>query len=361
MSRLSRYLFGLFSAQAGALFALAVVLIFLVQCLRVADAGAVRGQGLGIILLQALLAMPALAVSFLFVCIAIGLARALRSLAETRELHIIHASGRLRGLLAAIMAFSLAGAVFALVLTHFVEPLTLRAGTLIRARIAADIVGRSLVPQRFAEVADGVTIMVGGRGRNGEITSFFADDRRDPETQRTYMADTALLASDGESYVLQLENGAMQFRTADGQFSEISFARYDIDLARLTGGFDDTQSQRETTSLALLEESFASGEISTTAARRLVARTVEGLRVLTLTAVVAAMAAFPTGRRRRSRIPIELVVFAIAFAERGITALTPSGGLFAPANGAIAMLAAALIVLVVRLRLFAPVWRRRTT
>ena len=41
--------------------------------------------------------------------------------------------------------------------------------------------------------------------------------------------------------------------------------------------------------------------------------------------------------------------------------LTPSGGLFAPANGAIAMLAAALIVLVVRLRLFAPVWRRRTT
>lgn len=361
MSRLSRYLFGLFTAQAGALFALAVVLIFLVQCLRVADAGAVRGQGLGVILLQALLAMPALAISFLFVCIAIGLARALRSLAETRELHIIHANGRLRGLIAAITAFALAGAVFALVLTHFVEPLTLRAGTLIRARIAADIVGRSLVPQRFAEVAEGVTITVGGRGRNGEITSFFADDRRDPETQRTYMADTALLASDGESYVLQLENGAMQFRTADGQFSEISFARYDIDLARLTGEFDDTQSQRETTSWTLVEQSLASGEIAPATARRLVERTVEGLRVLALTAVVAAMAAFPTGKRRRGLVPIELVVFAIAFAERGITALTPGNGLIAPANGSIAMLAAALIVLVIRLRLFAPVWRRRTT
>ncbi len=360
MSRLSRYLLRLFSAQAGALFALAVVLIFLVQCLRVADAGAVRGQGLGIILLQALLSMPALAISFLFVCIAIGLARALRSLAETRELHIIHANGRLRGLVAAILAFALTGALFALVLTHFVEPLTLRAGTLIRARIAADIVGRSLVPERFAEVAEGVTITVGGRGRNGEITGFFADDRRDPQTQRTYMADTALLASDGEGYVLQLENGAMQFRTADGQFSEISFARYDIDLARLTGEFDETQSQRETTSWTLVADSLESGEIDPAAARRLVSRSVEGLRVLALTAVVAAMAAFPSGRRRRGRVPIELVVFAIAFAERGITALTPGNGLLAPANGSIAMLAVAVVVLVVRLRLLSPALRRRT-
>lgn len=360
MSRLSRYLFGLFSAQAGALFALAVVLIFLVQCLRVADAGAVRGQGLGIILLQALLAMPALAVSFLFVCIAIGLARALRGLAETRELHIIHANGLLRALMAAIGAFAIVGAMLALVLTHFIEPLTLRAGTLIRARIAADIVGRSLVPHRFAQVAEGVTIMVGGRGRNGEITSFFADDRRDPETQRTYTANNALLASDGESYVLQLENGAMQFRSADGQFSEISFARYDIDLARLTGQFDDTQSLRETTSLTLIEQSLASGEIAPADARRLVTRTIEGLRVLALTAIVAAMAAFPTGRRRRSRIPLELTVFAIAFAERGITALAPGTGLFAPATGGLVMLAVALVALTVRLRLYAPVWRRRS-
>lgn len=361
MSRLSRYLFGLFSAQAGALFGLAAVLIFLVQCLRVADAGAVRGQGLGIILVQALLAMPALAISFLFVCIAIGLARALRSLAETRELHIIHANGRLRGLIAAIVAFALAGAVFALVLAHFVEPLTLRAGTLIRARIAADIVGRSLVPQRFAEVAEGVTITVGGRGRDGEITAFFADDRRDPQTQRTYMADSALLASDGENYALQLRDGAMQFRTADGQFSEISFARYDIDLARLTGAFDETRSQRETTSLTLIEEGLAAGELPLTTVRQLIERSVEGLRVVALTALVAAMAAFPTGRRRRARIPIELVVFTVAFAERGITSLTPGNGLLAPANGSIAMLAAAMIVLVVRLRLYAPVLRRRTT
>jgi lipopolysaccharide export system permease protein len=210
-------------------------------------------------------------------------------------------------------------------------------------------------------VAEGVTITVGGRGRNGEITAFFADDRRDPQTQRTYTADTALLASDGENYVLQLEDGAMQFRTADGQFSEISFARYDIDLARLTGAFDETRSQRETTSWTLVEEGLATGDLPAATIRRLVERSVEGLRVLALTAVVAAMAAFPTGRRRRGRIPIELVVFAIAFAERGITSLTPGGGVFAPANGSIAMLAAALIVLVVRLRLFAPVLRRRAT
>lgn len=359
MSRLSRYLFGLFGAQAGALFGLAAVLIFLVQCLRIADATAVRGQGLGVIMLQALLAMPSMAVSFLFVCVAIGMARGLRGLSETRELHIIHAGGRLGGLVGAMVAFALAGALFALALTHAVEPLTQRAGAIIQARIAADIVGRSLVPQRFAEVADGVTITVGERGPNGEITGFFADDRRDPETRRTYMADSALIASDGESYVLQLTDGAIQFRNADGQFSEISFGRYDIDMTRLTGAVDDTRTRRQTTSWTLVAEALSGDGLTPAVARQLVERSVEGLRVLAMCAVVAAIAAFPMGRRQRGWLPLELVVFAIAFAERGITSLLPTRGVLSAANGSIAMLAIAVIVLVFRLRLLSPVWAGR--
>lgn len=359
MSRLSRYLFALFTVQAGALFGLAAVLIFLVQCLRIADATAVRGQGLGVIMLQALLAMPSMAVSFLFVCVAIGMARGLTGLSETRELHIIHASGRLGGLVGAMVGFALAGAVIALTLTHAVEPLTQRAGALIQARIAADIVGRSLVPQRFAEVAEGVTITVGERGPNGEITGFFADDRRDPAARRTYMADSALIASDGEDYVMQLSNGAIQFRNADGQFSEISFGRYDIEMTRLTGAIDDTRTRRQTTSWTLVTEALAEGEITPAVTRQLIDRTVEGLRVLALCAVVAAIAAFPTGSRRRGLIPIELIVFAIAFAERGITSLLPTRGLLSAANGSIAMLAVAVIVLVFRLRLLSPVWKAK--
>ena len=38
--------------------------------------------------------------------------------------------------------------------------------------------------------------------------------------------------------MLQLHNGTIQYRTVDGQFSDISFVRYDMALERLTGDAD---------------------------------------------------------------------------------------------------------------------------
>ncbi len=354
MTRLSTYLVGRFSAEAAALFGIAAVIMFLVQCLRFVDSGAVRGQGLGILLVQALLAMPGMVVSFLFVCVAIGLARSLRGLQATRELHIIHGGQRLGTLLGAIGMFAFAGALLALLLTHIVAPTTSRAGTLIRAKIAADLVGRSLVPNRFAEVAEGVTITVGGRQRDGSITSFFADDQRSADARRTYIAESALLTADELGYVIQLKNGTIQFRTADGQFSEISFSRYDMALERFTGDSDRGVRRGDNSSISLVSQAIESGEWSPETLGDLIRRSVEGLRVLALCAFVAAVTAFPSGRRREPILPIELVVLGVGFAERGISNFLPVEGLMAPATGSIVLLCLSLIVLIFRLRVFAP-------
>lgn len=353
MNRLSNYLVRLFAAEAAALFGVALTILFLVQTLRVADSASVRGQGLLTLLWQALLNLPPVGIAFLYVCIAIGLGRALRAMQASRELHILHVSQRLPALWAGVAAYVTAGAAIVLLLAHVVEPATTREDKLIRSQIAADLVGRSLVPNRFAEVATGVTITVGGRRADGEITSFFADDRRDA-TRRTYISETALIARDELGYVLQLRDGAIQYRSAEGKFSEISFVRYDLAIERLTGESDSGAERGDRSTYALVMASLAEGKWPRDRLKTISERTVEGLRVVALCLFVLAIAAFPTGRRREARLPLEITVLAATFLERGLSTYAPGDGWLAPLTGVILLAAIALVILSFRLRAFAP-------
>ena len=209
MTRLGTSLFRLFAAEAAALFGVALTILYLVQLLRVVEVGAVRDRGLGTLFWQTILGLPPLSIAFLYVCLAIGLARALRAMQASRELHIIHVSQRLPVLLGTILSYAAVGTLLVLLLAHVIAPWASRENNQIKAQAAADLVGRSLVPNRFAELGDGVTITVGGRGADGEITSFFADDRRDENTRRTYIADSALITADEFGYVLQLKDGTI--------------------------------------------------------------------------------------------------------------------------------------------------------
>ncbi len=349
MSRLPRYLVRLFSAEAAALFGVALGILFLAQCLRVIDAGSVRTQGIGSLLVQAVLALPPVGIAFFYVCVAMGLARGLRQLQASRELHILHVGQRLRGLFAGIGAFIVLGVVLVQILAHVVEPAASREGDVIRARNTADLVSRTLQPNRFARVTQGVTITVGGRGRNGEITSFFADDRRDP-TRRTYIAQSALISIDEQGYVLQLRDGTVQYRTSEGKFSEIAFTRYDMPLERLTGSTDGGEVGGDRSSYGIVMAALADGDWTEQRLRTLAERSSEGMRVITLCLLVAGMAAFPSGRRREPRLPIEITVLGIAFLERGINSYGPNIGWMSPLFSTLLLGGIALIILAVRLR-----------
>lgn len=355
MNRLTRYLVGLFATEATALFSVAISILFLVECLRVVDVGSVRGQGLLSLLMQAVLAMPSTGMAFLYVCIAIGLARSLRTLQGTRELHILHASQRLPVLLGAIAIYAALSTLLLLFIAHIVDPAASRERDLIRTRFAADLVGRSLVPNRFAELADGVTITIGARTEAGEITSFFADDQREP-TRRTYISESAVISADEIGYALQLRNGTIQYRNPEGKFSEIAFDRYDMALERLTGESDKGPETRAMTSIELVAEAMADGW---TAARvyRLADRTAEGLRVVALCLFVAAIAAFPSGRRREPRVPLEVIVLGAAFFERLVYTYASSRTGLGPLIGVATLSVISLVILAFRLR--AMMWRPR--
>lgn len=352
MARLSRYLSRLFWSEAMALFAVAAFLLFLIQCLRLFDLVSGKNQGLGTLVGQALLAMPGLGIVFLYVCLAIGLGRTLRNLQASSELQIIHSSSLLSALLGAIGLYVLSGTMVVLLLSHVIEPLSNRATNDWSASIAADLVSRSMIPHRFTALGGGVSMLIGARDSAGNITEFFADDPRDADSHRTYFAKSAVLSHDEDGYVLRMQDGAVQYLTADGRFSQVAFDKYDLPLDRLTGDSGAPDEIAQSSSPELIAAGLATGSWTADTVRALLKRSGEGLRVISLCLLVAALALFPTGQRRRTEIPIELVVLAAAFAERGFTSYVNGPGLLGVASGSVVLLAIALAILAWRLRLF---------
>jgi lipopolysaccharide export system permease protein len=359
MARLSRYLLRLFSTEAMALFGVAAFLLFLIQCLRLFDLVSTRGQSLLTLLGQAALGMPSLGIVFLYVCLGIGLGRALRGLQDRSELQIIHASALVPALIRAVFAYAFGGAALLLLLAHIVDPISSRTTSTWSESIAADLVSRSMIPHRFTEVVDGVSMIIGSRDSEGQITDFFADDTRNPESRRTYFASSALITRDDQGFVLRLRDGALQQFSGSKRLSEVSFTRYDLALDELTGEAETTDGLVQTSSIDLVGKMLRGRDLSRAESRALVRRTVEGLRVLAICLFVAAIASFPSGNRRRFAPPIELVVLGAAFAERGVTSYINLPSPIDLAAGPVALTLLALVILAIRFRVFVPLRVRR--
>lgn len=349
MRKLTAYLTRLFATDALALFGVVCLLLWLVNCLRQFEVVSVKGQGFGTLALQALYTMPPLALAFFYICVGIGMVRALTALQTSHELHIIHISGGLAGLWRATAATTGAAVVMVLLLSHVFEPMANRQFNEMSAEIAADLVSSTLKPNRFTQVTPGVVLLIGGREDGGIIHEFFADDRRNPDARRTYVAQSARVLADGDNYILELRNGSLQSLSAQNRYSEVRFASYSINVDSLSRSEQWVDPMSERTSFELVARAIANGAWDAGATARLLDRSAEGLRVVGLCLLVVAMAGFPSGRRTRIRLPLEAIVMLIAFGERGISAYSPFGS----GTGAFILIAAAIAILAIRL------WPRR--
>lgn len=345
MKRLTAYLARMFVTDALILFGVVCFLLWLVNCLRSFDVVSVKGQSIWVLAVQALYTMPPLAIAFFYVCVGIGLARALQALQANKELHIIHTSYGLGSLWRATAVVAGAGVVGVLLLSNFVEPYAYRRLNALSASVAADLVSSTLRPGRFTQVTPGVVLLIGGRGPDGEIREFFADDRRNPEMRRTYVAESARVASDGQSYVLELRNGSLQY-SGNGRFSEVTFARYDVNVDQLSQPVGQANPMLERDSVSLVAEAISTGDWDQGLLMLLANRGAEGLRVVGMAMMVLVLLGFPSGRRARVPVPMEAGVLLIAFGERGLSAYSPLG----TATGALIMIVIAGGALLVRTR-----------
>ncbi|MDR3474709.1 MAG: LptF/LptG family permease [Devosia sp.] len=360
MNRLSTYLVRLFTRDTAALLGVMLGLLFLVQCLRIFDVVVVQGQNLWTLVGQALLGMPPLVIVIAYVCMGIGLVRAFAGLQGSQELHVIHANGQLGALVRSLGIFAVAGAVIVLLISNFIEPWSNRQLNDWAASIAADIVGRTLTPHRISQVVPGVTVVIGARQGTGNITDFFADDRRDPLMRRTYSAKTAKVGSDKNGYVLQLNNGTLQYLSDDKDFSEISFKGYNIALSKLTGQLGSADSLGEATSWELVSDATATGHWTPDVVQRLVERMTEGLRAIAMTVFMGGLLLLPHARRGRGRLPLELVPLMVAYADKTINGSIAGPPYLTVMAGPVVILLAGSVILAFRLQLFFHLPRART-
>lgn len=349
MRRLTAYLTRLFAMDALVLFGIVCVLLWLVNCLRSFEVVSVKGQGFGTLALQAFYTMPPLALSFFYICVGIGMVRALSALQNSHELHIIHTSHGLPGLWRATAATIGAASLVAMLLAHVAEPWANRQLNVLSSSVAADLVSSTLKPNRFTQAAPGVVMLIGGREDDGVITEFFADDRRDLETRRTYIAKSARVVAIGEDFILQLQDGMLQYMADDGRYSEIRFARYDVNVESFSQSVSAADPLLEKNSFELIGDAVAAGLWSNEVVTQLLNRSAEALRVIALCLFVLAVAGFPSGRRARIKLPLEALVMVVAFVERGIGSYSPLG----VGTGAVLLIALSSILLSVRL------WPRR--
>lgn len=358
MTRLSRYLLKLFWSEAMALFAVAAFLLFLIQCLRLFDLVSDKGQNILTLIGQALLTMPGLGVVFLYVCLGIVLGRALRSLQASSELGVIHSNGLLPALLRAIGLYTVGGTLVVLLLSHVADPLGIRYSNDWSSSIAADLVSRSMIPHRFTSLGGGVSMVISGRDSGGNISDFFADDPRDADSHRTYFARSAIITHDEQGYVLRMRDGAVQYLTPDGRFSQVAFKQYDLPMDRLTGDAGSFDGNAQSPSYELIANALASGNWDPNVVKTLMKRSGEGLRVLAICTLIAGISLFPSGRRR-SELPVEIVVLGAAFVERAVTSYLPGPGILGVASGSVWVFAFAVILLLARLRVFRPAGLQR--
>jgi lipopolysaccharide export system permease protein len=326
MSRLSLYIVKECAIGALGLFGVLAALAWLTRTLRLFDLVTAKGQDMLTLTGQASLITVPLGREIIYICLAVGVARALSLMHNSRELHTIHVSGRVVALWSGIAIYAAVGTFAVILLTNWLDPLSRRQMIDWSAEIAADLVGRTLQPGRFSPVAEGVTISIGGRLADGTIVDFFADDNSDPLNRFTYFSETAEILADERGYVLILSNGMVQRAQPDGKFSSVAFSNHRLSFNRFSDFKPGGDGYNERTTFDLIEEIQELGESRFGTRWVLVQRAGDALNVGALIFFAAAVTAFPYAGRRRRWLPMEVVVIAMAFVERAIDAITHGWG-----------------------------------
>lgn len=346
MSHLSRYLIIRFAGGALSLFLVATFLVWLTQMLRLFDLVTEKGQSIYTLFGQSFLTTPPLSRQIIYICMGIGLARALSAMQTSHELHTIHSSRRVKAIWSALAIFSVTGALVAMFVAHWAEPASRKAANVWTAQIAVDLLSQSLTPGRFTDISDGVVLRIGGRNENGIIEDFFADDRRDPDLRRTYLAERAEIIIGEEGYQISLRDGRLQASPNDGKFSEIEFSRYDLAIDSLIDPVNLANPLTQRDTLTLIRQAEQSGAYSNGILDQIHQRMAEGLRVIGMCLLIAAFGAFPHGRRTRQYLPPELMVLAIAFGERSLSNFSAKSSYFGHYYGPAIILILAVLTFV---------------
>ncbi|MEI2387816.1 LPS export ABC transporter permease LptF [Breoghania sp. JC706] len=235
MKTIERYILRRISGAFLLAFGAMIGVVWATQALRQLDLVTAKGQTIVQFLKMTMLALPFLGVIVAPFALAIALIIVLNALNSDNELVVINATGAAKTkVLKPVMAFAGLLSILTLIASLWVSPAGLAQLREELTQVRVDLVANIVRPGRFIEVDDGLTFHIRNRSGDGTLESLMMDDRRDPETTFTYLAQKGQVAEIAGRMLLVMHDGTIQRRTnATGAISIVKFESYAFDLTSL--------------------------------------------------------------------------------------------------------------------------------
>src|SRR6476660_6783001 len=190
MGSIGRYIF---RTTFGAFLLVLVSLtgaIWITQALR--DVDLMTGQGQTILTFLGItsLIVPGLVMVIAPVAMVIAASYILHKLASDSEIIVMNSAGmRPWKLLAPFLAVTMIASVLLGILATYLAPESLRMLRRWVAEVRADLVSNVVQPGRFTAIESGLAFYLRERRPNGLLAGLLIDDRRDPATRITILAE----------------------------------------------------------------------------------------------------------------------------------------------------------------------------
>jgi lipopolysaccharide export system permease protein len=234
-------------------------IVWMATAMRQLDVITAQGQALKIFLVITALALPMLIMHIAPFALFIACLFVLHKLGADSELIVLSSAGHSERQLA--RPFLLLATLISLMiwlLSLEIVPVTLHALRYYTTNVKADLIGTIIQPGKFTSIDKGLTFHVRDRASNGALLGVFVNDRRDPETEMTYLSSKGLIVRTAEGTFLILENGQIIRRNKGKDFgSIIAFDRYAFNLSSFMGEVAFTEfspSERATSELLASEK-----------------------------------------------------------------------------------------------------------
>ena len=229
--------------------------IWVTQALKDFDLLTTKGQSLLIFFFATGLVIPSLVMIIAPIALFAAILFTLNKLNGDSELVVMSAAGLSPGrLLRPFAALMVIVALLVGSMSLWIMPASFAQLRNLMSQVRSDFLSRVVREGQFSTLDRGFVFHYRERSPGGALLGIFMQDRRDPSSVSTYIAESGLTIANGLENYLVLEKGSVQRQAAGGRDPVIVvFDRYAIDLAQFGAGTENAPLKpRERSTLALL-------------------------------------------------------------------------------------------------------------
>ncbi|MHA6267952.1 LptF/LptG family permease [Aliiroseovarius sp. CAU 1755] len=238
MARFDRYMLSQLILLFG-FYGLVLVLLFWVnRAVRLFDQLIANGQTALVFLEFSAMILPGVIVFIIPIASFAAAVSVTNRLNSESELVVVQSAGFGPFRLARpVLVFGAFTALFMLILTHILVPMSQLRFAERQAEIAENITARFLTEGSFVHPAEGITLYIRKISAEGELHDIFLSDERDPDQHYTYTAQKALiLNTDVGPRLIMFEGLAQVVSTKSQRLSTTGFEDFTYDISALLSG-----------------------------------------------------------------------------------------------------------------------------